>query len=63
MICKGYTKVSVGSIWYNYEDRAIPEVLDYSHKDIAKECVAQLKVSLCPTTLIMGTLLNQMYSR
>ena len=46
MLCEGHTKVSVGSIKYEYKDGAIPEVLDYTYKDIAEECVAQLKVSL-----------------
>ena len=46
MLCEGHTEVSVGSIKYKYEEGAIPKVMDCTEKDISKECVAQLKVSL-----------------
>ncbi len=38
--------MSVGSIRYAYEDKAIPEVLEYSHKDTANECVAQYQPNI-----------------
>ena len=56
MLCEGHTEVSVGSIKYEYEDGAIPEVLDYTEKNIADECVAQLKVSTQQTLFLFPCL-------
>ena len=58
-LCDGHLEVMTGEVLHAYDSGAIPERVKYSHKNIAREVEAQLKVSLYSLCLSSSSYPNQ----